>query len=164
VPPFSLQSQDGKTFGSAELKGQVWAAAFMFTRCPSICPRVTRFMRQVQIGAKAAGVDMRLVSISVDPDNDTPSVLKAYAERFEAELSSWTFLTGDFEAIKRTSVDGFKLALDGRADPTAKDFGIIHGSHLVLVDGQARIRGYYRTEDAAEAQRLLVDARRVKSR
>ena len=121
-------------------------------------------MRKVQIGAKAAGVDLRLVSISVDPDNDTPSVLKAYAERFEVDPSTWTFLTGDIEAIKRTSVDGFKLALDGRADPAAKDFGIIHGSHLVLVDGNARIRGYYRTEDDAEAQRLLLDARQVKSR
>ncbi|MGC4092460.1 MAG: SCO family protein [Polyangiaceae bacterium] len=161
VPPFALQNQDGKGFGSSELHGRVWAAAFMFTRCPSVCPRVTRFMRKLQTSAGAEHVTLQLVSISVDPENDTPAVLKAYAQQYGAELGSWAFLTGDFEAIKRTSVEGFKLALDGRADPNQKDYGIIHGSHLVLVDGSAHIRGYYRSEDDVEAARLIVDARRL---
>ncbi|MFZ5892159.1 MAG: SCO family protein [Myxococcota bacterium] len=163
VPSFSLQNQEGTAFGSAQLKGRVWAVAFMFTRCPSVCPRVTRFMQKVQASAKSKQVPLTLVSISVDPENDTPAVLKAYAQKFGADLASWSFLTGDFEAIKKTSVDGFKLALDGRADPNAKDYGIIHGSHLVLVDPSAKIRGYYRSEDDAEAERLLVDARRLAS-
>lgn len=161
VPAFSLQSEAGTTFGSSDLSGHVWAVAFMFTRCPTVCPRVTRFMQKVQTSAKEGGVDLMLVSISVDPENDSPAVLKEYAQRFHADLTSWKFLTGDFESIKRTSEEGFKLALEGRADPKARDFGIIHGSHLVLVDRNSNIRGYYRTEDAAEAARLLGDAKRL---
>lgn len=135
----------------------------MFTRCPTVCPRVTRFMQKVQARAKAESVALTLVSISVDPENDSPAVLKEYAQRFHADLASWKFLTGDFEAIKKTSEQGFKLALEGRADPKARDFGIVHGSHLVLVDQSSKIRGYYRTEDDAEAARLLVDAKRLAS-
>ena len=163
VPAFSLESEAGTPFGSNELSGRVWAVAFMFTRCPTVCPRVTRFMQKLQTSAKAAGVELTLVSISVDPENDTPAVLKEYAQRFHADLASWKFLTGDFESIKRTSEDGFKLALEGRADPKAQDFGIIHGSHLVLVDPHSNIRGYYRTEDDSEAARLLADAKRLES-
>ncbi|HET9933648.1 MAG TPA: SCO family protein [Polyangiaceae bacterium] len=163
VPSFSLQSEAGTPFGSQNLSGRVWAAAFMFTRCPTVCPRVTRFMQKVQASSKAAGVELMLISISVDPENDSPAVLKEYAERFHADLSSWKFLTGDFELIKRTSEEGFKLALEGRADPKAQDFGIVHGSHLVLVDRSSNIRGYYRTEDEAEATRLLADAKRLAS-
>jgi protein SCO1/2 len=164
VPAFSLESQEGTPFGSKQLEGCVWAVAFMFTRCPTVCPRITRFMQRLQRTAKSKGVDLRLLSISVDPDNDTPAVLKSYARRFDADLSSWTFLTGDFEAIKKTSEDGFKLALEGRADPAAKDFGIVHGSHLVLIDRHAKIRGYYRTDDEQEAARLLADAKRLSSK
>lgn len=163
VPAFSLESQEGTPFGSKQLDGHVWAVAFMFTRCPTVCPRVTRFMQKLQSSAKSKHVDLRLLSISVDPENDTPQVLKAYARRFDADLTSWSFLTGDFEAIKKTSEEGFKLALEGRADPKAKDFGIVHGSHLVLVDQRAKIRGYYRTDDEQEAARLLVDAKRLSS-
>ena len=163
VPTFSLESQDAAPFGSRQLEGRVWAVAFMFTRCPTVCPRVTRFMRKLQVAAKSDNVAVRLLSISVDPENDTPPVLKEYARRFDADLSSWTFLTGDFEAIKKTSEEGFKLALEGRADASAKDFGIVHGSHLVLVDQRSKIRGYYRTDDEQEAERLLVDAKRLAS-
>lgn len=163
VPSFSLESEESKPFGSRDLAGHVWAVAFMFTRCPTVCPRVTRFMRKVQSAAKAQRVGLTLVSISVDPDNDTPVVLKEYAQRFHADRASWKFLTGDFESIKKTSEDGFKLALEGRADPKARDFGIVHGSHLVLVDQRSKIRGYYRTEDEAEAARLLADAKRLAS-
>ena len=161
LPEFKLQDQDGRVAGSATLRGGVWVAAFMFTRCPTICPRITRRMRELQVEASARKVPLTFVSLSVDPDNDTPEVLRAYAQKYEADPVNWRFLTGDLEVIRKTSVDGFKMALDGKADATQPDYGILHGSHLVLVDRGLRIRGFYRTESAEETARLLEDAARL---
>jgi protein SCO1 len=159
VGAFSLLDQRGTAVTADSLRGKVWVAAFFFTRCPSICPRITRRMRALQVQAKRSALGLSLVSFSVDPDNDTPPVLLDYARRFDADSSSWAFLTGDLATVKRTVVDGFKLALDGKADPNAENGGIIHGSHLVLVDRSLAIRGYYRTDDADDMLRILADAR-----
>jgi len=161
VPDFALRDQDGRSVTRQTLAGRAWVAAFVFTRCPTICPRITTRMRELSQTARQRGVALRLVSFSVDPEHDTPAVLKAYARRFDAELDTWSFVTGDHAVVSRTVVDGFKLALEGRADAGAKDFGILHGSHLVLVDGASKIRGYYRTDDDAELRRLLDDVGRL---
>jgi protein SCO1 len=158
---FSLTDQDGRKLGTPELRDGVWVAAFMFTRCPTICPRITRRMRELQVKAKEQGVPITLVSFSVDPEYDTPAVLKEYAGRYSADLSSWRFLTGDLEVVTKTAVDGFKQALEGRADPKADGFGILHGSHLALVDRQLEIRGFYATDVPQEGARLLADAGRL---
>jgi protein SCO1/2 len=78
VGPFWLTDQDGRTFTEASLDGKVWVAAFMFTRCPTVCPEMVRRMRSIQEQAKQKGVPLQLVSFSVDPENDTPEVLRAY--------------------------------------------------------------------------------------
>lgn len=158
---FELTNQAGERVTRETFAGQVWVAAFMFTRCPTVCPRITRRMRELQERAAKDGPALHLVSFSVDPENDTPPVLREYAKRYDADLRSWTFATGDYAVISRTAVEGFKMALEGRADAAAPDFGILHGSHLVLVDGSAQIRGFYRTDDAAELDRLLTDAERL---
>jgi len=155
---FSLTDQNGKRFGSTELSGKVWIAAFFFTRCPTVCPKITARMKSLQQAAKQKGLPLWLVSFSVDPENDTPSVLSDYAAKNELDTASWALLTGDYEAIKKTSLEGFKVALEGKADAAAPDFGILHGSHLILVDAQGRIRGYYRTSDDGEMKKLLDDA------
>ena len=158
---FALTDQNGAALGSAELRGKVWIGAFMFTRCPTVCPLITARMKGIQDQAKARGIDVRLVSISVDPENDTPQVLRAYADKHGAAPASWSFLTGDPTVIKRTSEQGFKSALEGKADANAADFGILHGSHLILVDRDLKIRGYYRTSDDSETTKLLEDAARL---
>jgi protein SCO1 len=161
VGEFSLRDQTGAAFGSAELRGKVWVAAFMFVRCPTICPVITARMKSLQEQAKERGIPLRLVSITVDPDNDTPEVLRAYASEKGADQSSWHFLTGDYDAIKKTSVQGFKTALEGKADAKKEHYGILHGSHLILLDKQNRLRGFYRTSDDAEMARLLEDAKKL---
>jgi protein SCO1/2 len=161
VGAFSLQNQNAQLVSADTLRGKIWVAAFFFTRCPSICPRITRRMRALQVAAAQHAQAIELVSFSVDPENDTPAVLLAYARRFDAELQHWSFLTGELDVVKRTVVDGFKLALDGKADPAADNGGIIHGSHLVLVDRTLTIRGYYRTDDDDDMARLLEDAARL---
>ncbi len=161
LTPFALQNQEGRSSGSAELKGKVWVASFFFTRCPTICPRLIAAMRELQQKAIAAGTKLELVSFSVDPENDTPPVLKAYAAKHGADLHSWTFLTGDSKVIEKTAVDGFKLALERNPDAGAEHGGILHGSHLALVDERLAIRGYYRSEDADQRELLLADANKL---
>jgi protein SCO1 len=158
VGSFALTDQANRPVTEASLRGQVWAAAFFFTRCPTVCPRITRKMREVQQTAAKDGVKLQLVSFSVDPENDTPAVLEAYAKQYGADLASWRFLTGDLEVVRKTSEQGFKLALDGKATAGAEHFGLFHGSHLVLVDGTGQIRGYYRTSEDEQLAQLLRDA------
>jgi protein SCO1/2 len=161
VGAFSLLDQSSRAVSAEALRGKVWVAAFFFTHCPTICPRITRRMRQLQVAAAQKVPGLALVSFSVDPEHDTPPVLLAYARRFDADAKNWFFLTGDLAVIQRTVVDGFKLALDGKPDPAAENGGIIHGSHLVLVDRTLAIRGYYRSDDEQEMTRLLEDAARL---
>lgn len=158
VPAFSLRDQESKPVSDQTLKGSVWAAAFMFTRCPTVCPRITTRMRELQKAATERKVPLRLVSISVDPEHDQPAVLKTYATKFGAELSSWSFLTGDIQVIRRTATDGFKIAFEGTPDAGADHMGLLHGSHLILVDRELQIRGYFGTMDPDDNERLLTAA------
>src|SRR5688572_29007576 len=158
VPAFSLRDQDGKVVSDQTLKGGIWAAAFMFTRCPTICPRITTRMRELQTAARAKNLPLRLVSISVDPEHDQPAVLKTYAAKYGADLTTWSFLTGDDAVIRKTATEGFKLALEGKADASADHMGLLHGSHLILVDRELQIRGYFGTLDASDNERLLAAA------
>jgi protein SCO1/2 len=158
---FSLLDQSGKPLGSEALRGKVWVAAFFFSHCPTICPRITRRMRALQLEATKHAAPIQFVSFSVDPENDTPPVLLAYAKKYDADLRSWSFLTGELQVVKSTVVDGFKLALDGKPDPSAENGGIIHGAYLVLVDRDLAIRGYYRTDDDEDMKKILEDASRI---
>jgi protein SCO1/2 len=161
VGDFTLVNQANEPVSAASLRGKVWVAAFFFTHCPTICPRITRRMRALQVATSSGNPPLSLVSFSVDPENDTPSALLAYAHRYQADLRSWSFLTGDLSVVQRTVVDGFKLALDGKPDPGAENGGIIHGSHLVLVDRTLAIRGYYLSEDDDDMRKLVDDAKRL---
>jgi protein SCO1/2 len=162
VPPFALTDQDGKAFTRETLAGQVWAAAFIFTRCPSACPRVTRAMQGVELQAKMRNLPLHLVSFSVDPEYDTPAVLRRYGTEFRADFTTWSFVTGDSAAIKRMAEQGLKIAVDGKADPSKPDFGITHGTQLALVDGKGEIRGYYATSDEEALARLVDDAQTLR--
>jgi len=163
VPDFSLTDQAGRPFTRDSLNGTTWVAAFVFTRCPSACPRVTQTMRDLQVKAAQRNTKLRLVSFSVDPEFDTPPVLQRYANEYGADLATWSFVTGNADTIRKTAEQGLKIAAQGRADPTKADFGITHGTQLVLVDGRGTIRGYYASSDDAALARLLDDAARLAS-
>lgn len=160
LPAFELTDATGKPFGTKQLAGRPWAANFIFTRCPTICPAFTAKMADVQRAVKESGADAHLVSFSVDPVYDTPERLAAYAAKHGADPSRWTFLTGDPEAVRVAVVEGLKIA----ANPIKPDddpADIFHGSHFVLVDGEGRIRGYYDSNDADATRRLLADLARL---
>jgi protein SCO1/2 len=148
LPAFTLTDQRGQPFGTRELAGKVWVADFMFTSCQAACPLLSERMAEVGRRAKGLGPDFHLVSISVDPERDTPQRLATYAARYGAHPIAWSFLTGPADAIEAAVVGGFKIGMG--KEPAAADadiktevFQIFHGENLVLVDRQLRIRGYF---------------------
>lgn len=158
LPSFELIDQRGRTVRLDDLAGEPWIADFVFTRCAGPCPLMSRRMQAL---GDRLPVGVRRVSITVDPDFDTPEVLAGYAARYGAgEGGDWLFLTGDRAAIWSLSLDGFKLAV---ADADAETFGdhgpILHSTRFVLVDGDGTIRGYYDAFDPEHVGRLVGDAK-----
>ncbi len=157
LPAFSFVDQSGKPFGSDALRGHPTAVNFIFTTCPTICPMLTRKMATVQERSK--GTSLQLLSITVDPENDTPPMLEAFGRKFGADFGRWRFVTGPREAVERAVIDGFKIAMFREQKPGEPDiWDIVHGEKIVLVDGEGRIRRYYDADDAG-LESLLTDAR-----
>lgn len=171
VPDFSLVERSGRRITRADLLGRVWIANFIYTQCTETCPLQSAKLARLQ--AEFVGEqDLRLVSISVDPERDTPAVLSRYAERYAADPVRWLFLTGDKRAIYRLATEGFRLGVVDPDDParagrvsrwlapepalaTHGSKGLVmHSPRLVLVDRQARIRAYHRPDDEQSLDRL----------
>jgi cytochrome oxidase Cu insertion factor (SCO1/SenC/PrrC family) len=144
VPDFAFTERSGKTVQLADLEGELWVVDFIFTRCGSTCPMLSSRMFAIQ-SALEPDEPVRLVSVSVDPEFDTPEVLIPYAERFKADPERWLFLTGDRSEIYAWIRGGFNLGVE-EASGAQRDAGaeeIIHSTRLVVVDREGRIRGYY---------------------
>jgi protein SCO1 len=154
IPPFSLTERSGRRLSADDLRGHVWVADFIFTRCPDFCPALTTRMADVQRQLPPGDDPVRLVSFTVDPANDTPAVLSAYADRAGAG-ASWLFVTGPRESLAGLFRDGFKVAW---ADDGPAKTPITHSDRFVLVDRDLRIRGYYHGTDPDDVARLVRDA------
>jgi protein SCO1 len=163
LPPFQLTDQDGRPFGSRDLENRTWVASFIFTRCTTVCPAITGKMAEVQRRTEGLAPALRLVSFSVDPAYDTPERLSAYASFHRASPGRWSFLTGPEGAVREAVVDGLRVAM-GREAGTEGPQGIFHGTHLVLVDGRGRVRGYYDSADEQAVDRVVRDARLLVAR
>jgi protein SCO1 len=149
LPNFSLTESRGRPVGLIDLQGKVWIADFFFTTCPGPCPRMSARMAELQKSLSNHEA-ARLVSITVDPDNDTPQVLTQYAERFHARKERWFFLTGEKSAIHHLAKDGF---LVGGVEDV-----MLHTTRFMLVDQQGQLRGYYDSGDEESLKQLLADA------
>ncbi len=160
VPDFEFTNQSGDTFGSKDLKGNIWIANFIFTRCTTVCPIFTGKMSELQMRTAYAATKPTLVSFSVDPDFDTAAVLNDYATRFRANPARWHFLTGSTDEIRRVVEDGMK-SLMGDASTVVNPEELMHGSHFVLVDPDLNIRGYYAVSSEDTVDKLLADMRAV---
>ena len=139
---FTLTDQAGKPFDSDSLKGKVWVGSFFFTNCPAICWR----MNQALAGLEQSGAagDASYVSITCDPENDTPPVLAKYAEHFKANPEQWRFLTGDFKLIRQIGNDFFQVAVDKGT----------HSDRAFLVDRNGRVRGRFRVTEPDQLELL----------
>jgi protein SCO1/2 len=154
APEFKLIERSTREVKSQELAGQVWIADFVFTSCGGMCPIMTSKMRTLQDKLPS---EVRLVSFSVDPENDTPEALTAYAKRYNADPNRWLFLTGKKAELFKLTKEGFKLALDDTGGTPAEP--ITHSSRFVLIDKQGQIRGYYSMEEDDELTRIVRDAK-----
>lgn len=191
VADFQLTDQDGRPFGSADLKGKVWIADFVFTRCSGPCPVLTNNLAGL-IDSLGAGFPAHYVSFTVDPEYDTPAVFKEYGLGFHADFSRWHFLSGPRPSISDLSVNSFHMAMgdpeitqlarpaadarhDGAAEGRVADMdsanaapedpaealNIPHSIRLVLVDRHGQIRGYYDGTDLEAVARLAQEVRQI---
>lgn len=149
LPAFRLTDSLGQPFGSAELEGQVYVVDFIFTRCASICPLLTAAMSRLDRRYVDEGIEgIRLLSVTVDPDYDTPEVLRDYGDAHRIDPARWTLLTGPESEIRELVTGGFKTAI---GEPRASGDNLIdiaHSGKFVLVDGRGGIRGYYDTDES----------------
>lgn len=161
VPAFTLTDQLGRTVSSYQLEGKVSVYNFFFTRCAATCPMQTAQLHklQEQLADEAIWEDVRFLSVSVDPEHDTPDVLNEYAQSHSADGDHWMFLTGSRPAVWKLSKEGFKLPAGER--PADESMPIFHSSKLVLVDRQGQIRGYYEALADEDVEHLLADLRQL---
>lgn len=158
IPEFSLIDQSGDTITNERLKGKIYVADFFFTHCPSICPKMTAHLKEIQ--DKFEKEDISIVSYTVDPERDRPERLMEYARTYEAELDNWSFITGDKKQIYLLARNGYFIsASEGSGGPD--DF--IHSDLFTLVDTKGRIRGYYRGTQDDAIQQLIQDIEKLKS-
>ena len=152
LPPFALTSDKNVPLDNSTLTGKVWIADFIFTSCAGPCPAMTRSMAAV---AKKLELypEVAFVSVSVDPETDTPEVLARYGAKFGANPERWHFLTGTPEAIQELAVKGFMIG--------AVDDPVIHSTKFCLVDQKGQIRGYYTGTDEAELEQMIVAVHRL---
>ncbi|MGZ8939978.1 MAG: SCO family protein [Limisphaerales bacterium] len=155
APQFELTNQDGQPFGSTQLNGKIWIANFIFTTCTGPCPMISSRMSELQRPLENS--DVHLVSFTVDPETDTPEVLREYAGKLHARPGRWDFLTGDKTEIYSLTQKGFKLAV---ADEGGEE-GPIHNTRAVLIDRRGVIRGYYEILAPDAVTTLLSDTSKL---
>ena len=167
VANFALTNQHGQAVSLDDLRGHVWIADIIFTRCMGPCLKMTRHMKELQ-QALPQKSDARLVTLTTDPDFDTPAVLKKRAEQVGAEPKRWMFLTGSKKEISNLAVSSLKLTAvekkpEEREDPSDL---FIHSTIFVIVDRKAHLRGVFQTTgegiDPEQAKtQILAAARRL---
>ncbi len=150
VADFVLTDQSGQPFGTKQLRGKVWIASFFFASCPATCRQLNQALAGVQA---ATPEDVMLVSLTCDPDNDTPEALTRYSEIFHADPARWKFLTGNMSDLRRVGRDIFQVAFEKG----------VHSERAFVVDRDGRIRARYSVLDHAQADNLTKLVRELDS-
>lgn len=161
IANISLTNQLGEQVSLDDLRGKVIIADFFFTRCPSICPTLTRNMKELQDALKMKNprrkIDsafVQFLSFSVDPDRDSVTALKKYADRYGVNHDTWWFLTGSKKEIYDFALNELKLGLQ---DGGTVDSNFIHTGKFVMLDKERIVRGYYDGLDSASLSKLAED-------
>ena len=152
VPDFEFTDSNGETITREDMEGKVWVADFIFTTCTMACPIMTGNMNIIHKSFKEDN-NVRIISISVYPEYDTPDVLKEYASRYNANTDRWHFLTGPEESVKNIIKTGFKIG-------DYEDI-IFHSEKFELVDVRGNIRGYYSGMETEDMSKLKKDIKRL---
>ena len=162
VPEFSLMNRSGSLVTLADLKGKVWLANFVYTTCPTTCPMVTsRFSKlHKEMAQQSKFADLRFVSFSVDPENDSPLILQGYAVGWGAS-DAWLFLTGERQQLVDVATKGFLLGFE--KSPIANDPNgpVNHSTKIALVDKEGVVRRFYEGVGEDEGAKIVADVQRL---
>lgn len=152
LPDFQLTESHGQAIALSDLRGKVWVANLFFSTCPDVCVALAQRLGELdrQLGPRD---DVRLVSISITPKLDTPSVLRAYAEKLHAS-ENWLFLTGDGDEVLKLANQGFLLS-------AGTPQSLTHSDRIVLIDGHGIVRGYFDSTKAESITQLLAEIARL---
>lgn len=148
VPAFQMTTADNRVFTEKDLDGKVWIVDFIYTNCPAECPRMSSRMHELEKQTEGAA-DVKLLSVSVDPDRDTPEALKAFAGHYGAPNARWNFITGTADTVHLLAFQTFHVGdVIGRIE---------HSSKFALVDKRRTVRGYYSSFNREELATMLTD-------
>jgi len=153
VPEFHFVTQDGKALALQDLLGKVWVIDFIFSRCPGPCPVMSSRLAEISKELKKAK-DVRLVSLSIDPEHDTPDVLREYAGHFGADPERWIFLTGPKEQVQEFTTKGMLQAL---SSDTKDPANTVHSTRFLVIDRRGKIRVIRKLDEPELVQKLLID-------
>lgn len=167
IPPFSLVDQTGEPVGEGLLEGEVSVVAFMFTNCETACPPITASM--LRLYNQLEDTDVQFLSISVDPEHDTPETLRAYAARLGVDTDRWMFLTGEEGESRRVVAESLKFDVsedpdDGtliRLEDGSTMRNILHPIKLFLIGPDRQILDFCSPTVEADLQRFAETARRI---
>ena len=151
IPDFSLLSQQGKAFTGADLEGSIYIANFFSTNCPSNCQKIASQLVRVQ-EAFETKPEVKIVSITADPENDAAETLQQFAAKYGAREDKWHFLKGNRQDVVRLAKEGYFLPV-----PDEGQQSFTYSDKLVLVDKEGKIRGIYEGTDLAEIDRLITE-------
>ncbi len=175
MPAFKLTDQANQPVTTADVTGKILLVSFIYTSCPDICPMLTAQMKALQEDLRDEGLlgEAQLLSISVDPEVDTPDVLRDYAAGYGADPSTWRFLTGEPDHVRKVVVEGFLLGVQRTpasnvhaghgTQGSTPDYRIDHSGRIALVDQSGRIRAYYEGTELDRA-RVIADVRSLAGR
>ena len=162
IPNWKLTDENGRDFLGSALKGKIYVADFFFTRCGSICPKMSTELTRVQDTFSEEN-EVQLASFSVDPVHDTPEILREYAKKYDAKAGKWHFFTGTKFQIYPLAVKGYFIPVADASeyDKAVKspDETFIHSEKLILVDKEGHIRGFYDGTDKKDVDRLVLEIR-----
>ncbi|MDA1475377.1 SCO family protein [Bacillus changyiensis] len=160
VESFSFQNQDKKTVSLESLKGKVWIADFIFTNCTTICPPMTAHMTELQKQLKKENLDVRIISFSVDPENDTPKKLKEFANNYPLSFENWDFLTG----YKQKEIEGFALnSFHALVKKPENEEQVIHQNSFFLVDQEGKVMKEYNGVTDTPYEEIIADIKLLKN-
>jgi protein SCO1/2 len=161
IANIALRNQLNDSVSLDDISGSIIIVDYIFTRCPSICPTLTKSMKSLQDAMKMKDLRRRIdssyvrfISFTVDPERDSPDVLKKYADKYGVNHDTWWFLTGDKKKIYDYALNELKLGLQ---DGEGVDSNFIHTEKFVLIDKERIVRGYYNGTDTNSMSKLAED-------
>ena len=152
IPSFELIDNYGEPFTEEYIEGKIWVADLIFTTCAGPCPIMSTEMRSVH-KTYLENENIRMVTITVNPDYDTPEVLTEYGKRYNADFTKWHFLTGVYEKIQNLIANGFKM---GDLEEI-----VFHSTRFALIDPDMNIRGYYMGTESEDVKKLMGDIKKL---